>query len=126
MTTIDQIKGWASAARDVFALLFTPVLTVLLVWLICILAYGAWAADTQAQRINYLGALSICLAGLIGLGGQWFQRNRLEKLKVSGPGGFGGEIETQAEGETPVATVTTTTTTEIEAPVKPDAPEESR
>ena len=110
MNGFDRVKAWASAGRDVFALLFTPVLSIILVWLICILAYGAWEADTQAQRINYLGALSIALAVLIGLGGQWFQRNRLEKLKVSGPGGFAGEIETQADNG---ATVTTTTTTEV-------------
>lgn len=121
MNAFDRVKAWASAGRDVFALLFTPVLTILLIWLIFILAYGAWEADTQGQRINYLGALSICLAVLIGLGGQWFQRNRLEKLKVSGPGGFGGEIEAQADGgeEKPLTTVTTTTTTEIEAPAGP-------
>lgn len=117
MSGFDRVKAWASAARDVFALLFTPVLSVILVWLVCILAYGAWGADTQAQRINFLGALSIALAVLIGLGGQWFQRNRLEKLKVSGPGGFGGEIETQADnGE---VAVTTTTTTQISEQSKP-------
>lgn len=110
MSFADRVKAWASAGRDVFALFFTPVMSVILIWLICILAYGAWEADTQAQRINFLGALSIALAVLIGLGGQWFQRNRLEKLKVSGPGGFGGEIETQADNG---ATVTTTTTTEV-------------
>lgn len=113
MNVADRVKAWASAGRDVFALLFTPVLTILLIWLIFILAYGAWEADTQGQRINYLGAVSICLSILIGLGGQWFQRNRLEKLKVSGPGGFGGEIETQAD------TTTVTTTTTIEAPAGP-------
>lgn len=98
--TSDKVKAWASAARDVLALLFTPVVTLLAVWLICILAYGAWQADTQAQRINYLGALAILLVVLIGLGGQWFQRNRLERLKVQGPGGISGEIETQADQTT--------------------------
>lgn len=113
----DKIKLWASAARDILALMFTPVVTVLVVWLICILAYGAWAAETETQRINYLGAVAILLAILIGLGGQWFQRNRLDKLKFTGPGGFGGEVETEAESE--AATVTTTTTTEIQTPEKP-------
>jgi len=56
--------------------------------------------------------VAIIAVVLVGFGGQWFQRNRLEKLKLSGPGGFGGEIETEAE-----PTVTTTTT--IETEVKP-------
>ncbi len=106
----DIIKAWASAARDVLALLFTPVVTVLAIWLICILAYGAWHANTQVTRIHYLGAVAILLVVLVALGGQWFQRNRLERLKVQGPGGISGEIETKAEG---APSVTTTTTTEV-------------
>jgi hypothetical protein len=50
--------------------------------------------------------VAIIAVVLVGFGGQWFQRNRLEKLKLSGPGGFGGEIETEAE---PGPTITTTT-----------------
>jgi hypothetical protein len=114
--TSDRVKAWASAGRDIFALFFTPVLTVLLVWLICILAYGAWAADTQAQRINYLGGLAIALAVLIGLGGQWFQRNRLEALKAQGPGGFGGEVRMGDDDDPPAVKVETVTTTTVEEP----------
>ncbi|MBI1405717.1 MAG: hypothetical protein GC145_06280 [Caulobacter sp.] len=106
------VSAWASAARDVLALLFTPVATLICIWLICILAYGAWAADTQALRIQFLGGLAILFAILVGLGGQWFQRNRLEKLKVTGPGGFSGEIDTDADPARP-PDVAITTTTEI-------------
>lgn len=104
-------RDFASAGRDVLALLFTPVVTGICCWLISILAYGAWAAETQEQRINYLGALAIVSIVLVGFGGQWFQRNRLEKLKFTGPAGIGGEIE--AESET-VARVTTETTISTE------------
>jgi hypothetical protein len=107
----DKIKSFANAARDVFALFFTPIMTVILCWLIVILAYGAWAADTQGQRINFLGFLALSLAGLVGLGGQWFQRSRVKSLQVDAPGGLGGKIET--EQEEPNATVTTTTTTAV-------------
>lgn len=118
MTGFDRVKAWASAGRDVFALFFTPVLSAILVWLICILAYGAWGADTQAQRINYLGALSIALAVLIGLGGQWFQRNRLNALKAQGPGGVSGEISMSDDDDAPpkVTVETVTTTQAIEEP----------
>jgi len=119
VTGFDRVKAWASAGRDVFALLFTPVLSVILVWLICILAYGAWEADTQAQRINYLGALSIALAVLIGLGGQWFQRNRLNALKAQGPGGVSGEISMSDDDDPPSVTVETTTTTQVIEEPKP-------
>jgi hypothetical protein len=98
MTRPDRIRAAASAARDVLALLFTPVITLLVIWLVCIFAYGAWTADTQPLRLHYLGGALIGLVGLVGLGGQWFQRNRLKELKVRGPGGIGGAIETEADG----------------------------
>jgi hypothetical protein len=107
------VKAWTSAARDVLALFFTPIVTAILIWLIVILAYGAWEAKTQELRINYLGALAISFSVLIGLGGQWFQRNRLNTLKFNGPGGISGELNAQQEGaEPPEVEVTTTTTTE--------------
>ena len=82
-------------SKDTFALLFTPVVTVILVWLICILAYGAWEADTQGQRIGFLGALAIVLAVLIGLGGLWLQGRGIDRVKVSGPAGSSVEIDTE-------------------------------
>lgn len=120
MNGFDRVKAWASAGRDVFALFFTPVLSVILIWLICILAYGAWEAETQAQRINFLGALSIALAVLIGLGGQWFQRNRLNALKAQGPGGVSGEISMSDDDDSPpTVKVETVTTTQITEDAKP-------
>jgi hypothetical protein len=117
--TADRVKSAASAARDVLALLFTPVVTAIACWLIAILAYGAWAENTQLKRLDYLGALAMVALVLVGLGGQWFQRTRLEKLKVQGPGGFGGELETGQEA-TPASVVTTTETKIIPAePAKP-------
>ncbi len=110
----DRIRDGASAARDVLALLFTPVVTIIAAWLICILAYGAWATETQAQRIHYLGAVGLLAVVLVGLGGQWFQRNRLERLKLTGPGGFGGEVETAPDAA--VGSAPATTITEAEAP----------
>jgi len=47
MTIPETVKDWASAARDVLALLFTPVVTLIAGWLICILAYRPWAEGTQ-------------------------------------------------------------------------------
>lgn len=91
---IKVCRDTASVGRDLLALLFTPVVTIIGVWLICILAYGAWTADTQTQRINFLGGLAIGFATLIGLGGQWFQRNRIDHLKVSSPA---GNVEIQTE-----------------------------
>ena len=111
----DLVKEWASAARDVLALLFTPVVTLIAGWLIYILAYRPWAEGTQEQRINYLGAVAIIAVVLVGFGGQWFQRNRLEKLKLSGPGGFGGEIETEAEPPPPTVIQKTTIETEVKS-----------
>ena len=115
MNLPQSVKEWASAARDVLALLFTPVVTLIAGWLIYILAYRPWAEGTQEQRINYLGAVAIIAVVLVGFGGQWFQRNRLEKLKLSGPGGFGGEIETEAEPPPPTVIQKTTIETEVKS-----------
>lgn len=93
------VRAWASVARDLMALLFTPVVTGVLAWLVCILAYGRWGPGSEGLRLHYLGAALILLCVLVGLGGQWMQRNRLERLSLRGPGGFGGEIETEAEAD---------------------------
>jgi hypothetical protein len=108
----ELVKEWASAARDVLALLFTPVATVISATVIAIMAGWCvtWTVESELARINWLGSIGVIYAVLVGLGGQWFQRNRLEKLKLSGPGGFGGEIETEAE---PGPTITTTIETEV-------------
>lgn len=89
--------------RDILALGFTPVMSIFLAWLICILTYFGWAEDTQAQRIHYLGALALSLAGLVGLGGMWFQRTRVEQIDIKGPGGIGASIRTEDNAATPDA-----------------------
>lgn len=106
------IKDFASAARDVLALCFTPVVTCIAVWLIWILAYWPWTSDTEVQRINYLGALAIIAIVLVALGGQWFQRNRLAGLKATGLGGS-FDVTTAPDNEPPPAAITTTTTTVV-------------
>lgn len=108
------LRDFASAGRDIFALLFPPICTAMGCWLICILAYGAWTADTQPLRIHYLGALALAALGLVALGGLWLQRKTLGRLKISGPGGIGGEFESDDDAPPAVARVTTTTT--LEAP----------
>jgi hypothetical protein len=108
------VSAWASAARDVLALLFTPVSTIISVALIGVLAgwWGGWTPETQRARISWLGALAVIYAVGVFLGGNWFQRNRLESLKFSGPGGISGEINNDAdEGPAPV---TTTVETRVE------------
>jgi hypothetical protein len=108
------VSAWASAARDVLALLFTPVSTLISFTLIAVLAGWCvkWTVETQAARINWLGALAVIYAVGVFLGGQWFQRNRLESLKFSGPGGISGEINNDADAAP--ATVTTTVETRVE------------
>lgn len=90
MLTPNSIKAKASAARDILALLFTPVVTMLLIWLICVLAYGSWTNNVETIRLHYLGAVCIILASLVGLGGQWFQRQRVANLKVAA---FGATVD---------------------------------
>jgi hypothetical protein len=85
-----RIKLSASAARDVLALLFTPMVTILAVWVICIIAYGEWSTNVETVRIHYLGALCVVLVSLVGMGGQWFQRNRVSALKVTA---FGAAVD---------------------------------
>jgi hypothetical protein len=97
--SFNRIKAFASAMRDLFALAFTPVVTVMSIWLICILAYGNWTADTQQQRLNYIGAISIIAIILVGVGGQWFQRNRVTALKGTGPGGVSFDIATAPDDD---------------------------
>jgi len=109
------IRDWASAGRDVLALLFTPVNTAVSVFLICILAgwFTQWGQPTEIERIRLLGVIAVIYAMLVGFGGQWFQRNRLEKLKFSaGKDGISGEVD--AEAETTQTTTKTTKTTELQ------------
>jgi hypothetical protein len=91
------VKDWSSAGRDVLALGFTPIIWATSVAMICLIAYGPFTASTEASRVNGLVAIAVLYSALTGLGGMWFQRTRLEKLKFSGPGGTGGEIETGEE-----------------------------
>jgi hypothetical protein len=114
----EAIKDFASAARDILALCFTPVVTGLAIWLINILAYMPWAKDTETLRINYLGAIAIVSIILVALGGQWFQRNRLAGLKATGLGGS-FDMTTSPDPDTtpaPQAAITTVTTTTVPQP----------
>jgi hypothetical protein len=114
--TIEKAKQLASLGRDFLALLFTPVVTGVAIWLIAILAYWNWTPSTEAQRINYLGAIAIISIVLVALGGQWFQRNRLAGLKATGLGGS-FDLEVAADPAVvepqPLAAITTTTTTTV-------------
>jgi hypothetical protein len=94
---VKLTRETASNLRDWLALAFTPVVTVISVGLVAILTWGPWAADTQKQRLDYIGPIAIAAIIIVGLGGQWFQRNRLEALKFTAPGGFGGEVSTEEE-----------------------------
>jgi hypothetical protein len=98
--SFNKIKAFASAMRDLLALAFTPVVTFISIWLIAILAYGNWTTDTQQLRLNYIGIISIISIVLVGLGGQWFQRNRLTALKGTGPGGVSFDLSTAPDDDT--------------------------
>lgn len=91
----ESVRLWASVARDWFALFYTPLMTVQGWVLIAILADGK--RTISDQRVAAIATLAYITTILVGLGGMWFQRNRLEALKFSAPGGFGGEVSTEEE-----------------------------
>lgn len=111
----DKLNDFSSAIRNLLALAFTPVVTGISIWLIAILAYGHWDHNTEEQRIYFIGVIAILNSVLVGLGGQWFQRNRLAGLKGTAPGGVSFDLTTAAD-PAPVelaAPITTTTTTTV-------------
>lgn len=83
-------------ARDWAAILYTPVLTVGGAWLISVIVWGGWPADTAEQRLNFLGWTLIGLLFLIALGTFFLQR-RTVNLKAETPAGS-VEIENVTNG----------------------------
>jgi cbb3-type cytochrome oxidase subunit 3 len=64
-------------ARDWSAIGSAPVVTLIAVWLICILAYAAWPADTAEQRLHYLGWLAILTVLLLAYCVFFYQRRTI-------------------------------------------------
>ncbi len=68
-------KAAADAARDWAALLYTPILTLYLVWVTCLIVWAwPWDPATEPQRLNFLGFAMIGALCLIGLGTLFLQR----------------------------------------------------
>jgi hypothetical protein len=92
---MTRFLGWV---RDILALLYTPILTGLAVWLIWSFMYGPWSPQSETLRLTALGFTLGGYVVLQGLGGLWLQRRGIDSVKVQGPGGSSVEIGTEADG----------------------------
>ena len=75
--SLATLKAAADVARDWSAIGSAPVVTLIAVWLICILAYAAWPADTAEQRLHYLGWLAILTVLLLAYCVFFYQRRTI-------------------------------------------------
>lgn len=80
--TFAQLRTAADVARDWAALLYTPVLSLYAAWLTTIIAFGAWSARVEAQRLGFLGAGLIGALCLIGLGTLFYQRRPTPSIRA--------------------------------------------
>lgn len=108
------VKAWADAFRDLGAILYVPVVTMLLGVTTWVLVYGPWAPGTQLKRLDALtlGYVLMHLAFIIGV--LFYQRralpnftlrSRLGEVTLDTPEGRGVEI-TPMPGGGVAATVT--------------------
>jgi len=98
---IAVCKRLLDLARDLLALLYTPILTAIACWLIWSFMYGPWSAQSESLRLTALGFTLGGYVVLQGLGGLWLQGRGIGSVKVQGPGGSSVEIETQSDAEAP-------------------------
>lgn len=120
LPSLAKVKAAADVARDWAAIGSAPVVTLLLVWLICILTYVAWPPDTAAQRIHYLGALGILTAVLLGYCVFFYQRRSVNARVETRLGSI--DLDDVTHGQPPQMTATATVTaTAAPAPEPPPA-----
>jgi len=123
------VKAWADAFRDVGAILYVPVVTLVLGVTTWLLVYGPWAPSTQGKRLDAItaGYVLMHLAFIIGV--LFYQRraipnvtlkNRLGEVSMSTPEGGTAEL-TPTPGGGVHAVVTTPPST---PPVSPSEQEQ--
>lgn len=76
------VKAWADAFRDLGAILYVPVVTLVLGCTTWLLAYGPWAPATQLKRLDALtmGYVLMHVAFIIGV--LFYQRRALPNFKL--------------------------------------------
>lgn len=104
--SLDFFKRLFDTLRDLFALLYTPVMTALACWLTWSFMYGPWSLTSETLRLTALGFVLGGYVVLQGLGGLWLQRRSVSRLKVEGPGGTSAEFNTGSDAPPPQVTAT--------------------
>lgn len=121
------VKAWADAFRDLGAVLYVPVVTLVLGCTTWLLVYGPWAPNTQLKRLDALtlGYVLMHVAFIIGV--LFYQRralpnivlkNRLGEASFSTPEGGTAEL-TPTPGGGVAASVTPTPAPVTEPEPKP-------
>lgn len=121
------VKVWADAFRDLGAVLYVPVVTLVLGVTTWLLVYGPWAPSTQLKRLDALtlGYVLMHLAFIIGV--LFYQRraipnftlkSRLGEVTLDTPEGGTAELSALPGGGVQ-ATVTPAPTPPSEQDTKP-------
>jgi hypothetical protein len=123
------VKAWADAFRDLGAILYVPVVTLVLGVTTWLLVYGPWAPATQLKRLDALTAGYVLMHVAFIIGVLFYQRralpnftlkSRLGKVTLDTPEGGGVEL-TPTPGGGVAATVTPAPTpTPDPSPSEPD------
>lgn len=108
--SLATLKAAADVARDWAAIGSAPVVTSIAVWLICILAYAAWPADTAEQRLHYLGWLAILTVLLLAYCVFFYQRRTINARVETRLGSIDLDDVTNGQSVTVAATATATAT----------------
>ena len=76
------VKAWADAFRDLGAVLYVPVVTLVLGSTTWLLAYGPWDVSTQLRRLDgiVMGYVLMHVAFIIGV--LFYQRRDLPNFKL--------------------------------------------
>lgn len=125
---VGRRRGWRIATahalidlgRSLLALLFVPVVCMMLVGMVLLMWRGGWSDDTQAQRLDYFGVTLIILSLLIGLGIVWLQRREIPTIRIRGPGGLEADIS-EGDSHTEVTERRTQTETTVRTDMSPPA-----
>lgn len=85
------------ALKELLALAFTPVCTLIALWLIWSFMYGPWTIESERLRLIALGCTLGGYVVLQGLGGLWLQGRGIDRVSVKGPGGFEAEVDAERD-----------------------------
>ena len=96
MVNLKRLHEWLGFARDLAALLFMPMVSLMASAVVFLLMmFFAEHADPLVVRmvVQFLGWTLMGLVTLLGLGLLWTQRRNIPDIKITTPGGLSVELD---------------------------------